>query len=431
MQNDRLFAARSDLQPGDSQRMRAILDEMRGFQQDLRLYTLRVVRADTGAAALVRDRIQSSARTTAVISSGAVLVCLVSLFLILRENQRQRQIAEMNRRNAEDAALSSRAKSRFLTMMSHELRNPLNGMLGPLALLDQSDIPARLKRLVEQAYQSGHSMLQMLSGLLDYGEIQDGRFHMRQDPFRVTAMADFVRKGLAGVTAGGVAVQIAPGTPELVYGDLERFGQIFVYLGEYVLESGDTGAVRLSIAYKDQEIIGEIAFGSEAGAMEWKFELLMGLSEIAPDQVATEALRPLIARGLISAAKGVLGLVDDGAGRRAIRVALPAARVEFEQIRVHLETRSAALAAIYQAALRSDRVIFLPPGSDGPADLVLVDATSVSSDPSMSDLRNRFAGALFVSLGSPNSPTLFDDIVETPNDMGRLRTSILARLAHR
>ena len=48
-------------------------------------------------------------------------------------------------------------------MMSRELRNPLNGMLGPLALLDQSDIPARLKRLVEQAYQSGHSMLQMLS----------------------------------------------------------------------------------------------------------------------------------------------------------------------------------------------------------------------------------------------------------------------------
>ena len=110
------------------------------FQQELREYTLRVMRADGAAGAQVRERIQSSARTTAVISLAAVLLSVLSLFLILRENRRQRQIAEMSRRSAEQAELASRAKSRFLTMMSHELRNPLNGVLGPLALLGQSDL---------------------------------------------------------------------------------------------------------------------------------------------------------------------------------------------------------------------------------------------------------------------------------------------------
>ena len=70
----------------------------------------------------------------------------------------------------------------------------------------------------------------------------------------------------------------------------------------------------------------------------------MGLSEIAPDQVTAEALRPLIARGLISACGGVLTLVEGRRRPPTIRVAVPSEAVRFEQIRVHLETRSAALA---------------------------------------------------------------------------------------
>jgi hypothetical protein len=44
-------------------------------------------------------------------------------------------------------------------------------------------------------------------------------------------------------------------------------------------------------------------------------------------------------------------------------------------------------------------------------------------------LRSRFPGALFVSLGSPQSPDFFDDVVDTPGDMSSLRESILNRLA--
>ncbi len=101
----------------------------------------------------------------------------------------------------------------------------------------------------------------------------------------------------------------------------------------------------------------------------------MGLSDASPDQVTAEALRPLIARGLISACHGVLTLVEGEDNRRTIRVAIPSRKVQLEQIRVYLETRSAALAAIYQAALRSDRVAFVPAGSTGQVDVVLVDST--------------------------------------------------------
>ena len=415
--------------PDTAARFAAIEARLAGFQQDLRQYTLRVVRADGAAGARVRERIQASARGTAVISIAAVLLSVLALVLILHENRRQRQIAELSRRTAEQAEQASRAKSRFLTMMSHELRNPLNGILGPLALLGQTDIAGRQQRLVVQAQQSGHSMVQMLSGLLEYGEVQDGRFRLQSAPFGLIALAETVRDTLAAEGAGAALVTVLPGAPERVNGDLDRLRQIFAHLALYMLENRDPAAAQIGFGHDGANLVGEIAVAADSGAIEWKLDLLMDLSEIPPDQVTAEALRPLIARGLIAACGGVLTLVEGAERRRTIRVSIPSEAVRFEQIRVHLETRSAALASIYQAALRSERVVFVGPGSAGPVDIVLVDSTSVGELPLMSRLRARFPGALFVSLGLPQSPDFFDDILETPNDMSRLRTSILGRLA--
>ncbi len=417
-------------EPGDAAQIRLVLRELETFQHDLRLYTLRVVRGDTAASAEVRDRIQNNSQTTMAISLAAVLLSVLALALILHENRRQRQVAELNRRVADEAELSSRAKSRFLTMMSHELRNPLNGVLGPLALLGQSDLASRHQRLVEQAQQSGKSMVQMLAGLFDYGEMQDGRFHLRVEPFRVATLAAGVRTDLAGAGLDGVRVTLRAGGPEFVHGDVERLRHIFVHLTDYVLEGSDSESLNVVFHHDGENLIGEIGFAVDDATIDWKLDLIMGLNEIAPDQVSTEALRPLIARGLISAAKGLLSLVDGDAGRRTIRVSVPAPRLRYERIRVRLETRSTALSAIYQAALRSERIDFVEPDESGPVDMVLVDATSIGEEPLMARLRNQFSDALFVSLGAPQSPESFDDIVESPSDMSRLRSRILGRLAN-
>jgi hypothetical protein len=159
------------------------------------------------------------------------------------------------------------------------------------------------------------------------------------------------------------------------------------------------------------------------------FSRLGELPDFAPDQVSSDALRPLIARGLIAAANGLLVLVDGSDGRRVIRVTIPAPAVRRERVRVRLDTRSAALAAIYQAALRSDRLAFVAADDPGPVDVVLIDATSASLPETLLRLRERHPEALFVALGAPESPDQFDDILETPADVTRLRTSLLGRFA--
>jgi len=421
----------ADLEATDTATVRRLLEEMRDFHAEQRQYTLRVVRGDTSNAAMIREGIQQNAQIAAGISLAAVLVSVLSLALILRENRRQRQAAEASRRSAEEADLANRAKSRFLSMMSHELRNPLNGILGPLALLDQGDIAASQKALVIEARRCGQSMLQMLGGLLDYAEMQDGRFELQVRPFKPRALADALRGSLAAQGAAGLEVSVSPSVPDRVHGDQERYRQIFLHLCEFLLEAASPEAVRLRFDHDGRNLTGRIAFDVNAAAMDWKLDLLTGLGEVAPDQVSADALRPLIAQGLIAAAAGRLSL-DDGGGRegdRAIDVSLPATPVRLERMRVYLETRSVALATLYQATLRSDRIVFAEPGSVDAVDVVLVDSTSVGEESLMTRLRTRFPGALFVSLGLPQVPEFFDDVLETPHDMGLLRSSILGRLA--
>ena len=414
--------------PRDSDAVSRILADVRNFHKPLRFFTLRVVRGDTQNSTQIRDRIQKSSQITSVISLGAVLLSVLSLLLIFRENKRQREIADFNLKVAEEAEAANQAKSRFLTMMSHELRNPLNGVIGPLALLEKAELDEGQKSLLNQASRSGRSMGAMVTGLLDFGEMQDGRFRLADVPFRVTELVDAVREFLAGQGAEVLEVRIRPGVPEMISGDMERLAQVCVHLLQFILETRDPTTITLDFDYERGCLVGEIGFAEPEAETERRLDMLMGLGDVAPDQVASEALRPLISRELISAAGGRIDLVPAEAGGRAIRFSVPASKIEVPTIAVHIVTRSAALAAIYEAALRSERVVFHR-GGDEAADFVLVDATSVGLDVLMETLKRRHKDAVFISIGRPNSPAFFNEVVETPNDMGRLRSCILDRLA--
>lgn len=271
----------TNLRPDDTRRMTEILRRLDEFHRPLRLYTLSMMRDDAQVAENLRQRIAWSARMIVSISGLALLLCFLSLFVMTRENRAQREMARMSQRAADMAELASRAKSRFLSMMSHELRNPLNGVLGPLALLGQSGMNPRQHRLLEQASQSGHAMAQMLESLLDYGEIQDGKFTTNPEPMRVAALAEMIRSRVNASTGVDLSVRVAEGTPEILRGDPNRLSQIFVHLCEYLLESCDPGMISLEFSYRPAQLVGEVAL-SQGAALDWKLDLLLELNTVSP-----------------------------------------------------------------------------------------------------------------------------------------------------
>ena len=102
-----------------------------------------------------------------------------------------------------------------------------------------------------------------------------------------------------------------PGATERVVGDPDRLRQVFVHLTAYVLEGRDANGASIRLGHEGASLVGEIVFVARGALLDWRLDLLAGLSEIAPDQVSAEALRPLMARGLIAATHGVLTLLED------------------------------------------------------------------------------------------------------------------------
>ena len=84
-----------DLRPGDAAVVTDILRDLEALQTELRNYTLRVVRAESAAAAMVQERIKFSSIMTPIIALVVVGVCLTAILLILRDNARVDRIREI------------------------------------------------------------------------------------------------------------------------------------------------------------------------------------------------------------------------------------------------------------------------------------------------------------------------------------------------
>lgn len=85
--------------------------------------------------------------------------------------------AERNRAQA-----GEEAKSRFLANISHELRTPMNGVLGILHLLHTADDHDDRMRLLNEAVAAGSRLSGLLNDLVDYSDLETGRLVLQREP---------------------------------------------------------------------------------------------------------------------------------------------------------------------------------------------------------------------------------------------------------
>lgn len=92
-------------------------------------------------------------------------------------------------REAKDKAMqASLAKSEFLATMSHELRSPLNGILGMIALLLRTDLDNRQRRFAEACESSGKLLTQLINDVLDVSKIEADKLELDPRPSEIEAV---------------------------------------------------------------------------------------------------------------------------------------------------------------------------------------------------------------------------------------------------
>src|SRR5262249_43984451 len=129
----------------------------------------------------------------------------------------------------EKAEAASRAKSRFLAVVSHEVRTPLNGVLGMADLLLETPLTPEQQTYARAMKSSGKALLALIEEILDFSKIEAGRLDLESIPFDLAGLVTDVVELLApraqekGIE---IAADIDDHMPDRVIGDAARLRQV-------------------------------------------------------------------------------------------------------------------------------------------------------------------------------------------------------------
>ncbi|MCU1337619.1 MAG: hybrid sensor histidine kinase/response regulator [Bryobacterales bacterium] len=145
------------------------------------------------------------------------------------------------------ALAASQAKSEFLANISHELRTPMNGLLGMLDLVLDSHVGGEQREQIEIAQRCAYSLLDLLNDILDLSKIEAGRMILEKVPFDMRSVAeDCVRAQAAKATQKGVEVRYEyTGDVTNVTGDPLRLRQIVANLLSNAIKFTEKGWVQV------------------------------------------------------------------------------------------------------------------------------------------------------------------------------------------
>lgn len=148
---------------------------------------------------------------------------------------------------------ANEAKSRFLSNMSHEIRSPLNSIIGYSYILhNDPTIPEHRRQAIETLTRSGEHLSALIEDILDIARIEARKFELNYEPFNFhdfiehlvqTYKTQAEQKGLA------FHCQIMNTLPQFIKADEKRVGQILINILSNAIKFTQTGEIIFSISY--------------------------------------------------------------------------------------------------------------------------------------------------------------------------------------
>ncbi len=150
----------------------------------------------------------------------------------------------------DEAEAATRAKSAFLASVSHEVRTPLNGLLGMLELLLRGELSPDQRERAGIAQRSGLTLLALINDVLDLSKGEAQEVVLRPRPTDLVRLVREVVDGVRGtaVLKGlGLSGEVRPGVPSTVLVDPDRLRQVLLNLLGNAVKFTSAGSVALTV----------------------------------------------------------------------------------------------------------------------------------------------------------------------------------------
>ena len=275
--------AKEELQEKGISYSNAILDNKEYFyslyRMDNAAWTLLFLVPSDYVATNTVELIDTTIRTITLFAAGAVAICAIIIFLVLRTKQKQvldaerrntetlaRANDELDRKNAElshaidvaedakrEAESANKAKSEFLSNMSHDIRTPMNAIVGITNLMEHEDgVSPHLRTYIQKIKFSSKHLLSLINDILDMSKIESNEIELNIDKVSLAkqiGQVDSIIRSQTNERDQVFAVRVHDIAHEYLIGDGTRLRQVLLnLLSNSVKYTPEGGAIAFDVA---------------------------------------------------------------------------------------------------------------------------------------------------------------------------------------
>jgi signal transduction histidine kinase/ActR/RegA family two-component response regulator len=220
--------------------------DLSGLREGAYDFQARLVRdsGEAGPAAHVRFGIAPPWWRTAAAKVGLILAIVSAAAGILRLRtaslrRRAEALERIVQERTEKLRMADAAKTDFVASMSHEIRNPMGGILSSALELSETPLDPSQRKLVATIRTCGSFLASLVEDVLDFAAIEEGAYKVSLGPFSPAEVMENVVQML-GPRAGSARMEVVvdPALPPTIEGDAARIQQVIVNFAANSLKFG-------------------------------------------------------------------------------------------------------------------------------------------------------------------------------------------------
>ena len=217
------------------------------------------------------------------------------------------------------AEAANQAKRRFISVVSHEMRTPLNAIIGMADLMRDTTLTREQADMLQTLRGSSQVMLGLVEDVLDFSKIEAGKLVLERTDFDIHALVHSTSRILqAQAQAKGVefVVSIMPEVPPAVRGDAHHLRQVLINLAGNAVKFTERGSVTLHVSLQEESdasmrvkfSVRDTGIGIPAEAQQRIFESFTQADQSTTRRFGGTGLGTTIAKQLVELMGGRIGL---------------------------------------------------------------------------------------------------------------------------
>jgi signal transduction histidine kinase len=235
----------------------------------------------------------------------------------------------------QEAQDANRLKSEFLATTSHELRTPINGILGSLRVVKEGycDNPEEVSEFLQQADDAAVHLLTIINDILDLARIESGKLTLSPQPVELYALVKEVSDLLkATIQQKGLQLLIPPVAKTLIVeADVPKLKQVLLNVLGNALKFTEKGTIAIAIETQQRAGVGwgiiqvtDSGIGIDPMQQEKLFRPFVMVDGTTTRKFAGTGLGLAISRNLMKLMGGNIHLSSQGIGQGStVEISLP------------------------------------------------------------------------------------------------------------